>query len=101
MVDTMVDTHKHVDRTRDHKPAPFTLRAPTPSQQCAQRWVEEQEKTEAAQIGLVEVDAQTASRLAGLAQGLKDRQETVLAEMRREREVSGMQVYSGGFDLSE
>lgn len=91
----MAGIRQHVNRipmiTSQHS---STIVAPTPSKECAQRWVEEQEETEAAQMGLVEVDAQTASRLAGLAQTLKNRQDTVLAEMRREREVSGIQVHS-------
>lgn len=55
--------------------------------QCTQRWNEEQEKTEAALTGLTELDARTVARLETLGEGLKDRQHTVLAEMKQEREV--------------
>ena len=54
---------------------------------CSQRWNEEKEKTEAAQEGLSELEAQTTARVEGLSQVLKDRQSTVLAALTHEREV--------------
>lgn len=69
-------------------------------QQCTQRSSEEKEKTEAAHAGLAELGARTVARLEGLGQLLKDRQSTVLAMLKHEREVGQLAVrslaWSGG-----
>lgn len=58
------------------------------AKQCAERWSDEQDKTETALAGLTKVEEHTISRLEYLAQLLKDRQDSILVNMRLEREVS-------------
>ncbi|CAM9166364.1 unnamed protein product, partial [Hapterophycus canaliculatus] len=60
--------------------------------QCTQRWNEEQERTEAAQAGLTEVEADTAARLEELGQVLKDRRDTVLVALKHEREANKRKI---------
>ncbi|CAM9677660.1 unnamed protein product, partial [Scytosiphon promiscuus] len=62
------------------------------TEQCTQRWNEEQDKMEAAQTGLNEVEAETAARLEELGQVLKDRQDTVLAALKHEREANKRKI---------
>lgn len=71
-------------RRHKRQSPPWTI---TTIQQCTQRWNEEKEKTEAAHAGLAELEARTMARLEDLGQTLKDRQSTVLAALKHEREV--------------
>ncbi|CAM9372053.1 unnamed protein product [Ectocarpus sp. 12 AP-2014] len=70
----------------------FDTRLDTMTQQCTERHIEEKEKTEAAQAGLVELEEQTVARLEALGKVLKDRQETVLVALKHEREANTRKI---------
>ncbi|CAM9148892.1 unnamed protein product [Ectocarpus sp. 13 AM-2016] len=70
----------------------FDTRLDIMTQQCTERHIEEKEKTEAAQAGLVELEEQTVARLEALGKVLKDRQETVLVALKHEREANTRKI---------
>lgn len=59
-----------------------------PTKQCDRRWNEAQGGAEVTKTGLAELEAKKNMYIETLVQVLKDREPTVLAEMKREREVS-------------
>eukprot|EP00752_Nemacystus_decipiens_P006453 g5812.t1 len=62
------------------------------AERCTQQWSEEKEKMEAANAGLTELEARTMAHLEGLGDLLKDRQSTVLAALRHEREANTRKI---------